>query len=496
MQNSSITRLLATALVSIVFLSACVKKSTVDIDVPEEKGPKWGFIDHSGKFVIKPVFRRVKRFTEGLAGADLHARWGFIDRDGKFIIERNYEDVQPFSAGLAGVQQGGKWYVINKKGTIVWPSAPICAELGFPHEVDPDAEDHAVVIPYLDDKSKKWGFHDFGPHGKGDIPCQYDEVKYFNDGLCPVFSAKKEKWGYINNSGTLVIDYKFDTASAFKNRVAECTMGDDFVWVDKIGTIAVKNKLDSITIFHDGLALQQRHGKFIFIKHTGEPAFRKKFRYADNFSEGLAVVQPMKTGKRGYVDTMGELVMPPVFDDARGFSEQLAAVKVDPDRFFKEYNEDLTPKNKPKEETDPKSETKTEEGKPEDGKSEEGKAEEGKAEEGKGEGDSKSEDDGKKDAKVDDGESKSSDEKSEGKSSKGDADKSGKSGDDKTETDSDSKSESKRSQSNGLTELGANAAKVLVPAKSSDSKSSTKSTDKSESSTKKSTSESKESKSK
>lgn len=457
MQKRSLIRLLLSALVSVVFVSGCVKKSTVDIDVPEEKGPKWGFIDHSGKFVIKPQYRRVKRFTEGLAGADLHARWGFINREGNWIVERNYEDVQPFSAGYAGVQQGGKWYVINKKGSIVWPSTPMCAELGFPHEVDPDAEDHAVVVPYLDDKSRKWGFHDFGPHGKGDIQPQYDDVKYFNDGLCPVYSAKKEKWGYINNAGTLVIDYKFDTASAFKNRVAECTMGDDFVWVDKIGTIAVKNKLDSITIFHDGMALQQRHGKFIFIKRNGEPAFRKKFRYADNFSEGLAVVQPMKTGKRGYVDTSGEMVMPPVFDDARAFSEQLAAVKVDPDRFFKEYNEDLTPKNQPKPEGDAAT---TDGAKTEDGKTD------GAAGDGKTEGDGKSE--GKSEGKSD----------GEGKSEGGKTGE-GKSGSD-AKSEGDTKSESKSEGSKS--EAGSSKAET---ASDSDKKSSeTKSSASSESSKK------------
>lgn len=462
MQKRSLIRLLLSALVSVVFVSGCVKKSTVDIDVPEEKGPKWGFIDHSGKFVIKPQYRRVKRFTEGLAGADLHARWGFINREGTWIIERNFEDVQPFSAGYAGVQQAGKWYVINKKGSIVWPSTPMCAELGFPHEVDPDAEDHAVVVPYLDDKSRKWGFHDFGPHGKGDIPPQYDDVKYFNDGLCPVYSAKKEKWGYINNAGTLVIDYKFDTASAFKNRVAECTMGDDFVWVDKIGTIAVKNKLDSITIFHDGLALQQRHGKFIFIKRNGEPAFRKRFRYADNFSEGLAVVQPMKTGKRGYVDTSGEMVMPPVFDDARAFSEQLASVKVDPDRFFKEYNEDLTPKNQPKPEGDAAT---TDGAKTEDGKTD------GAAGDAKTEGDGKTETDGKAGGEgKTDGESKS---EGEGKSEGGGKTGEGKSSDAKTEGDTKSEGGSKSDAKTGDGKTG--DAKDSSGSESTSKKSETKS---------------------
>lgn len=331
-------------------LTGCGKSASTDIDVPEEKGPKWGFIDHSGRFVIKPSFYRVKRFTEGLAAADLHTRWGYIDREGKWVIDRAYSDCKNFSAGYAAVEQDGKWGAINKKGTLVFPCTQ--KDVGIPHEVDPDAEDHAVLLPYKDEKSKKWGFHDFGPHGKGPIAPQFEDVKYFNDGLCPVAKMTRDKesgdpfqiWGYCNNKGEMVIDYKFNSASVFRNRVAECTMGDDFVWVDKIGTIAKKSRLESTQLFRDGLALQEKKKGFIYIKRDGKPAFRKRFRYADNFAEGLAWVQPKNSNKFGYIDTQGEFVIPPIFDEARAFSEQLAAVKVDPDEFFKSFNEDGTPK--------------------------------------------------------------------------------------------------------------------------------------------------------
>lgn len=411
MKMRPINTFLALVILATSTLTGCGKKVGTDVEVPEESGPKWGFIDHAGKFVIKPEFRRVKRFTEGLAGADLHARWGFIDRDGKFVIARAYEDVQPFSAGYAGVEIESRWYVINKTGEVLWPPDKSVFKLGFPHEVDADAEDHAVVVPWYD--GKKWGFHDFGPHGKGDIRCQWDDVKYFNDGLCPVYDAKKMLWGFINNKGEMVIDFKFDSASAFKNRVAECMMGDDFVWVDKIGTIAKKSRLESIHLFKDGLALQQKRGKFIFIKRTGDPAFKKRFRYADNFSEGLAVVQPLKTGKRGYVDRTGEMVIPPVFEEARAFSEQLAAVRVDPERFFKEYNDDLSPKNgAPKEEgeiTPGEAGEKAVEEKAADGGKEEGG-------EGKGEGEDVKSTEG---GKADGGKGSDDDEKSEGGKAEG-----------------------------------------------------------------------------
>lgn len=338
------------ALLKILFLlifagitfSACEKKSS-EIVVPEEKGPKWGYIDHSGKFVIKPKFRRVKSFHEGLAAADLHARWGFIDKEGNFKIPRQYEDVKDFAGGYAGVQIGGKWGVVDKNGELVVPCEHI--DVGVAHEVNPDAEDHAVLLPYMSKEDNLWGFKDFGPHGQGDIYPQWAQVKNFNDGLCPVQDPKSGKWGYINNKGEVVIPYKFDSASVFQDRVAECMMGDDFLWVDQIGTLAEKSRLQSNQLFSEGVALQQRKGKFVFINRKGKRAFRKKFRYADNFSEGLAVVQPLRSIKRGFIDTRGHLVIDAIYDDARGFSDQVAAVRVDPDEFFKIYNENGTPKD-------------------------------------------------------------------------------------------------------------------------------------------------------
>lgn len=345
------------ALLKILFLlifagitfSACEKKAS-EIVVPEEKGPKWGYIDHSGKFVIKPKFRRVKSFHEGLAAADLHARWGFIDKEGNFKIPRQYEDVKDFAGGYAGVQLGGKWGVVDKNGELVVPCEHL--DIGVAHEVNPDAEDHAVLMPYMSKDDNLWGFKDFGPHGQGDIAPQWSQVKYFNDGLCPVQDPKSGKWGYINNKGEVVIPYKFDTASVFQDRVAETMMGDDFLWVDQIGTMAEKSRLQSNQLFSEGVALQQRKGKFVFINRKGKRAFRKKFRYADNFSEGLAVVQPLRSIKRGFIDTRGHLVIDAIYDDARGFSDQVAAVRVDPDEFFKIYNENGTPKDGSKRKAD------------------------------------------------------------------------------------------------------------------------------------------------
>ncbi|ECL3693363.1 WG repeat-containing protein, partial [Campylobacter coli] len=54
---------------------------------------KWGFIDKSGKFIVKPKFDEAWDFSEGLAAVGLNGKWGFIDKNGEFAIEPIFDDI-------------------------------------------------------------------------------------------------------------------------------------------------------------------------------------------------------------------------------------------------------------------------------------------------------------------------------------------------------------------------------------------------------------------
>src|SRR6267142_1312691 len=79
-----------------------------------ERG-KWGFIDRSGKMIIKPQFDEVhppyadpeegSRFWgDGLAPVRIHDKWGFVDQTGKLAIKPQFETVGRFYEGFAEVQ--------------------------------------------------------------------------------------------------------------------------------------------------------------------------------------------------------------------------------------------------------------------------------------------------------------------------------------------------------------------------------------------------------
>jgi hypothetical protein len=54
----------------------------------------------------------------------LGGKWGYIDRTGKFIIRPQFDEAlnMEFSNGLARVKIDGKWGYINKTGKFVWKS--------------------------------------------------------------------------------------------------------------------------------------------------------------------------------------------------------------------------------------------------------------------------------------------------------------------------------------------------------------------------------------
>lgn len=90
-----------------------------------------GFIDASGAIVIKPEFALVKSFSEGLAAAavktgDDKKIWGYIDRAGEWVIKPQYAHVKSFSGGLAAVDcdeydRNCRAY-IDPQGKIRWQS--------------------------------------------------------------------------------------------------------------------------------------------------------------------------------------------------------------------------------------------------------------------------------------------------------------------------------------------------------------------------------------
>ena len=90
---------------------------------------RYGFVDQSGQYVIKPAFDDAFCFTEGMAAVRVGdadtGKWGFIDSTGAFVIDPRWGFAFPFKNGIATVALAGsikkKWGAIDRTGLEIIP---------------------------------------------------------------------------------------------------------------------------------------------------------------------------------------------------------------------------------------------------------------------------------------------------------------------------------------------------------------------------------------
>ena len=82
--------------------------------------PKFGVIDTSGNFVVKPQFDMITKFMHGLSAVSVGNKWGYIDDHGNVVIALEFDAAQPFFGEIARVKRNGKMQRIDKTGRVIW----------------------------------------------------------------------------------------------------------------------------------------------------------------------------------------------------------------------------------------------------------------------------------------------------------------------------------------------------------------------------------------
>jgi hypothetical protein len=254
------------------------------VAIKGDGGLKYGYIDKSDKFIIKPRYDGVQDFSENLAAVDLGGCRGFIDKTGKVVIKARFKagkQLCKFVNGLAPVCTVDKslFGYIQKDG-----------ELKIPDKYEkalPFSEGLAAVK-----LGGKWGYID--TLGKFVIQPEFTNAQDFTDGLAAVSvsgksdyypfppltffkAALSEHWGYIDKGGKLVIKPTFVYAWPYSEGLAcvinnDSLHGDQFYYIDRHGTKAIDRKILRGKPFSEGLAAVYLPGTlhWCFIDKTGE----------------------------------------------------------------------------------------------------------------------------------------------------------------------------------------------------------------------------------
>lgn len=251
-------------------------------------------------------------FSEGLAPIRVNGKFGFINKSGEWAIKPKYDFANNFADGLAIVEPDGaegKYGVIDKEGNIV-------ADFKYSQMGDYYSDGLARVMI-----NGKHGF--INKLGKLTIPIQFEDATDFAEGLAGV--QIKNKWGFINTSGKIVIKPTYAKVRKFSEGLARVTINGKFGFINKSGKILIRPQFSedsNLNDFHGGLAFIQIDGKSGFINKKGELAIQAIYQDAESFSEGFAVVKI--NDQYGFINNAGEMVIEPQHSYAIGFREGIA----------------------------------------------------------------------------------------------------------------------------------------------------------------------------
>ena len=307
---------------------------------------KWGFIDETGKVTIAPVYDDCKDFSNGVAAVKVGDKWGYVNAAGKETIKPEFEDCTDFKNNLAKAKSNGFWGVINKSGR---------STAGFIFDKIGDFENG---FAYAESAGTPYYIRETGKAQKLSKNYVYGP---FSEGLAPVMSKKKNKWGYINAKGKIVIEPLFDTVTNFSNNVALARRKGQSFYINQKGK--KKNlpfNANQELKFVNGLAKINRGKAIGFINSNYEMLpivakdatdfnesgtavvilFDNKIQYINkegkvvasgdydrvgNFNNGLAWVS--KNDKYGYINRQGKMVIDTIFTSATDFKDGVAFVQ-------------------------------------------------------------------------------------------------------------------------------------------------------------------------
>ena len=248
----------------------------------------YNFADEHGKLVFAKSFTEYKpELSEGVVCYKENELYGYMNLDGEVLIEPQFQWAGPFSEGKAAVCRDGKVWYIDNSGAVV-----IRARRG---DYGGKFENGMASIGT---KGDRYGVID--ANGKWIVKPRYERAYYHEDANI---------WELQRGSNRDVVDLYFvDSGITIKRVYLFETLTENSV-------ICSKNS----GLFQDDF--------FIVDVRSGKTIWRKfnelGYSYASEF------IGAKKDGFSGYVDNYGMWVIAPQFDDAKPFSEGVAAVCVD-----------------------------------------------------------------------------------------------------------------------------------------------------------------------
>ncbi|WP_248926243.1 WG repeat-containing protein [Paenibacillus hamazuiensis] len=252
-------------------------------------------------------------------------KWGYIDSQGRMVIRPQYDDALDFQDnGLAIVQVNGRSGLIDTSGHF--------ADQPVYDSISPFSEGRAVVID-------KQGFKLMDTSGRIVTGKAYDYISAVRGGRA-VFSEVSggvNRYGYLDLQGREVIPAQYMQADDFHDGKAVVKVKEgEFVLIDPSGKRLAAYPYSNVGSLREGLMPFQKEqsGRMGYIDEQGHVVISPAYTGALPFRDGRAVVSTAENYnyRYGLIDRQGKIIIHPEFNDIRQLGEMRVAVgkPVDP----------------------------------------------------------------------------------------------------------------------------------------------------------------------
>lgn len=251
-----------------------------DIIPFREKG-LWGYVDLDGDVRIEPTYELASFFTENLAIVSNNHLGGFINVKGEVVVEPKYQSMTVFNSGYAWGRKEGDWELIKDNGML---------------------------------KLRLSAY-------------EYSNIDSFSCGLSRF--ERNGLYGYLNTEGEEVISPVFADSSSFYEGLAYARLDEgEYAYIDKYGDAKIQSDQYVIgAVFSEGLAVvHTRTFKTAYIDTSGQIIISPRVESGGFFSEGMTQIYNPINNKYGYMNRLGEVVIPCIYDAALSFYQGIAFV--------------------------------------------------------------------------------------------------------------------------------------------------------------------------
>jgi hypothetical protein len=239
-----------------------------------------GYLYKNGDSLTGFVFDFAGEFNDGYAIVNKNDKYGLLNSGGFFNIEPKYSDLIFIGDGLLkAFNDEDTWGVVNVQGD--------------------------TILPFL-----------------------YDAIGEMSENR--ILVAKKDKCGYVNSKGEIVIPLIFRftsillTTGEYQDGFSLLKQKYKSVIIDTTG------KAISFSLYEDygrpslGLIPVRKNKKWGFTDMKGKLTIACKYEAAESFNKGLSIVRQNKM--TGVIDTTGNYFILPLYDDI-SFSDNAIIIR-------------------------------------------------------------------------------------------------------------------------------------------------------------------------